>query len=290
MGKILGDAEMKKFIIGIGITAILAFSCLVLAPAEEKNFQEVKDVQKDIQIINLLNNLDLRKEQIKFIIEKAREANDIREDALDKISACKSDMLDACSQIKQEVEAGKVIVGKEEKEAFSRMKHRMEYITKDAEVKIDRLAEEIEANLEQFQLMALDSYKPCIIPIMSKGRIGQSDASAGITKILEKVKSAPDLRYSRAEDKLVERLLEMAKNKAPGDYELNETKARQDILETFQEVRKMNEVDFQIQKSALAEELRNKVFPEKIALDRVEKIKRFLLSENVISVLEKRLK
>jgi hypothetical protein len=282
---------MGKFKIGFIPFSILIFIFfgLSFAQSQEKDLQEVKEVKEDIQIINLLNGLDLNKEQMEFIINKAQEAQAIRNEISSRINACKSEMVKTYAAIKEEVATGRVTVQEEEKKAHAKLKHDIEKMGNSLKEKTDALAQEIGAKLEQFQLIALDNYKACIVPIMTKGRIGQSDADTATVKILERVKTAPDAKYIRVKNKFLERLIDKVKEKAPPGFQIDEAKIRSDITEAFDKIRNMDDVDFQIDKTSIAQNLNDKIFPPQSPMSRNDKIKKFLLSENVMPILEDRL-
>lgn len=278
------------------MTRLIFFIFILLLARPGKSFaqenrtqEELKNIREDIVIINLLNNLDLKKEQMEFILQKAKAIEAIEKSALNKIAVSVPRMLDACGAIKKEVESGRVTVEKEEARDFTETKHGMEDIIKNRDTQIETKAEETEEILEDFQLIALDNYKPCIIPIMKDGRIGQSSGSKSIVKTLERVKNIPELRYAANKNEIINRLLERIKEKAPS-LRIDEEKAREKILNVFGEIRTMDEVTFQIQKTSLAEELHKALLPEPPAMSRIAKIKKFLLSKNSIGILERRLK
>ena len=270
---------------------VIIFMCILpsLIFAQEKELQEVEDIREDIIIINLLNSLDLRKEQMGFILEKAKEVQRIRSDALNETYAYKSEMLNAIGAIKQEVELGRVTVEKEEARYFINTKHRIKNIIRDTQINIDKIAQEVEAKLEPFQLIALEGYKPCIIPKMTNGRIGQADTAIGITKALERVKAAPESRYAQNKDKFIKQILDRIKAEVPLNLQIEEKNIEAEISNTFEIVRNMNDVDFQLKKTSLAEELSNKILPKKNLMSKIDKIEKFLLQENVIPILEQRL-
>jgi hypothetical protein len=108
-------------------------------------------------------------------------------------------------------------------------------------------------------------------------------------KILERVKAAGETKYTQRRDILVNRILERVKEKAPRGFTVEEPKARTEIVETFERIRNMDGIDFQIKKESIAQELRDKIFPKNIEISRKDKINRFLLSGNVINILQKRL-
>jgi hypothetical protein len=268
------------------------FSCLSILPGfgEEEGLGEAKSMKEQIQIINLINNLDLRKEQAEFILDKAKAADQIRNGALSEISNYESEMLKACSAIKEDVESGRVMVEDATARGFRSIKHKIEGVKKEARIKIDALAKGIEANLAEFQVIALDNYKPCIIPIVTKNRIGQSDAATGIIKVLEKVKRAPESKYAHNRDKLVKRISDKIRNNSYADFKIDEQEIKTEIINTFRKVRAMDNIDFQLQKEGIAEELHNRIFLPKEPMARTAKIRFFLLSKNVIPVLEKKLR
>jgi hypothetical protein len=270
---------------------VIIFMCILpsLTFAQEKYLQEVEDVREDIVIINLLNSLDLRKEQMEFILVQAKKAQRIRSDALNKTYAYKSEMLNALGAIKQEVESGRVTVEKEEARDFINTKHQIKNIIKDTQINIDKIAQEVEAKLEPFQLIALEGYKPCIIPEMANGRIGQADTAIGITKALQRVKAVPESRYTQNKDRLIKQLLDRIKAEVPRNLPIEEKNIEAEISSTFERVRSMNDVDFQLQKTSIAKGLSNKILPEKKLMSKIDKIGKFLLQENIIPILEQRL-
>lgn len=273
------------------LISVFFFACLSILPSfgQGQGLPEAKDMREEIQIINLINNLDLRKEQEEFILNKARLAGQIRKSALSEISLYESEMLKAYSAIKNNVESGRVTIEQATAKDFQSTKHKIEGVKKEAQLKIDMLAKEIGANLEEFQVLALDNYKPCIIPIVSNNRIGQSDAATGIIKVLERVKIAPESKYVHNEDKLIKRILDKIKEKSYVDFKIDEQKIKTEIINTFQKVRGMDDIDFQIKKETIAGDLHNRIFPSQKTMTRIAKIKIFLLSKNVIPVLEKKL-
>lgn len=279
--------RIKESYLYLPITiALLAATSLL---AQEDAFREVKELRDDIQIINLLNNLSLRPNQMELILQKAKEAKAIYDLTEEKIDSYKSEMTGSIAAIKEEVEEGKVIVEKESAAEFHRLKEEIEELIRRSHKKIEGIAAEVESNLEEFQLLALDGYQPCIIPIVTDGRVGQADSSKGVGRILEKVRYAPSVRYEQMKEELAQRIIEKVKHKLPPRIELDENQARVKILEVFEKVRSMEDAEFSVQKDKIAEELESKILPEKPQIERSEKIMKFLLADNVIPILEDRL-
>ena len=256
---------------------------------QTKDLEEVKSIKEEIQIINLLNNLDLRQGQIEFIIQKATEAKAIREDIHDKLSANKSRLVESYDAIKEEVSQGRVNLNAKEKRDFHKVQRETEEAISQAYDKIDAIAAVVEGRLESFQLVALDNYKACVIPIMQEGRIGQSDSPTGLVKILEKIKDMPDERYIKKKDILVKRMTDQITKKKYMGIRVDETEIKSRILKIFDKARNMSEVDFMINKESLAKQLKEDIIPARKTASRTDKIKKFLLSDKIIPILEDRL-
>ena len=268
---------------------ILIFACPSQGLSQEKDLSKIKAVQDDIKIINLLNNLDLREGQIRYIIQQAELTKSMRERTLYKIGLLSSDMAEASEEIKEKVGTGRVVIDKGAVMKFRETKAEIERFKKDEYATLGQAALAVEKALEPFQIIALDDYNPCIIPIISNGRIGQSDSASGIAKTLERIKDIPAVRYNRRKELFVYKLLERMKNRLPPQVEFSESKTRTMIMDIFEMVRAMDDADFQIKKNDIAEELKNSILPEKREIPRKTKIKKFLLSKNTIPILKDRL-
>lgn len=277
---------MKRYAI---LAALLLAALPSQAAPKAEDAKETKEVQVQIQIINLLNNIELRDKQADFLLKKAREAKALRADAREKIASYKSKMRDALGKIREEVGDGKVVIQDDAQKTFKSMKGKIDETAGEAARGVDDIVSAVESNLEKYQLIALDDYKPCIIPRVAKGRIGQADTSANIVKLLEKVKDASDRRYAKVREKAADRIMEKIKRPLPGE-KINEAGIREKILDTFDKVRKMDAAEFMMKKGDIANGLVDGVLPKKKEMTRHEKIEKLLLADEVIPVLEERMK
>jgi len=98
----------------------------------------------------------------------------------------------------------------------------------------------------------------------------------------------PTGTFQLKKEKLAAHAVEILKTKRPVTDE-EEAALQRKVLEAFEEVRRMDAADFALRKDALADKLAGELMPEKHGLSRSQKIKTFLLSENVIALLEERL-
>ena len=279
---------MRKFNI-VYFPVILVFFLISPVFPKEDASQETEQLRNDIQIINLLNNLNLRPNQMEFILQKAKEVSAIRHCATDKANLYKAEMTDAYSLIKKEVEDGKVMVDQPNAEKFRLLKEEIERVSHEAYVDVDKIAASVAKELEEFQIVALDNYKPCVIPIIQNDRIGQAGTHQGVIRILEKVRSTPGERYWSTRGELANTIIEKTKLKFPAGVKFDDEQAKLTIFSIFDKARAMEAVDFGLQKEALAEELQNTIVPHTPSMERADKIKKFLLSDNIIPILEKKL-
>ncbi len=281
---------MKNFSL---LIQVLIISILFNFPASGfslgKDFSETENLMEDIKIINLLNNLDLRDEQAEFILSKAEEIKRIRDSSKEKARSLSPEITETCKAIKEEVSGKKVFIDSETAKNFHMAKEEMETTQKEVLERMDNIAKSVEQRLEPFQLNALDDYTACIIPKISKGRIGQADSGEGLVNALERVKKMPEARYEEQKTHLAEKLIERIKKHYPPQETLNEAHIKSKLLKTFEEVRDMEDVEFELKKEDIAKGFEETSLPKKKEMSRAAKIKKFLLSENIIPILKERL-
>ena len=230
------------------LIVILTFSFSPLVFSQDKDLSELKSFRQDIQIINLLNNLDLRKEQTEFIIKKAELVKDIQEGSYRQIYYRSPEMVRAYEAIKEEVGEGRVLLERESTKKFRQLQDEIIKIKREGHDKINEIALSVEKKLEPFQINALDNYRFCIIPIVSENRIGQSSSALGIVKLLERVKDIPARRYNERKTHIADYFLERAKGRIPLGIQIDESQVKSKALNTFETARSLNEVDFQVRK------------------------------------------
>lgn len=278
-----------SFKVSITLTATLVFGIVSASFSEDAVLSELAENNEDIQIINLLNGLDLNVKQMRSILGKAEQVKALQESSNDEIRLLSSRLAEITEDIKGDVGEGKVILEKELSREFGYLEHEIKRIKKETYEKIDEIALTIEAELEAFQLYALDNYIPCIVPVITNGRIGQAGSNTGNVKLLERVKNMPASRYNIKKEQLIGNLLDKVKEKIPPDIELDESKIRSNISNIFDKIRAMEDIEFGINKEALAEELKDGILPAKKPFPRKAKIRKFLLSGNIIPILKERL-
>jgi len=287
------EGAMKKIALLITVLYVFSFVITPIAFSQKDEFEEIKQAQYNIKIINLLNSIDLTEDQMRYVLTKAKEVQRIRQESEALLARHKDDMLDTYKQIEDEFQEGKIAVEKDLSKKFRQEKEELEKVVKEAFNKVDEFAQGIESQLEEYQIIALKEYVPCIIPPEGSGRIGQSASATHFIKILERMRHIPQEYYYWKKEEMVDRAVGKADKKSPPGVRLDKERLRIDISDMFDKVRSLRDTDFQLQKSELAKELKEiiKQKPgEKKEVDVVNRIKQFLLVENIISILEERLK
>jgi len=135
---------------GITFLLLLSLSLPLLS------LTEIEKTVREIKILNLLNGLELSREQMKFILSKAKEAKKLREEMEAKLKPYESLYLDTLRNLKRELIKGGVIDGRLRRQV-GRMQVQKKKIMRDYYDKLFKLAEEVEKNLQDYQLNALSS-------------------------------------------------------------------------------------------------------------------------------------
>jgi len=279
-----------NFKVSIALIATLVLGIASVSFSRDEALLELFEKNEDIQIINLLNGLDLNTEQMRSILRKAEQVKTLEERSTDEIRLFSSRLNELTDNIKGKVGEGKVKLDKELSGEFVRLEQEMKRIKRQTYEKIDKLALAVEAELEEFQLYALDNYIPCIVPVITNGRIGQSGSDERNIKLLERIRKIPAFRYNNKKEEIIDNLLVRIKERIPPVIELDESEARIKISNIFDKARAMEDVEFGINKEALAEEFKESILPARKPFTRKVKIRKFLLSENIIPILRERLK
>ncbi len=274
----------------LGLSCIVLLPVFMISPAFCSDDAAIRAGVEEIRVINLLNNLDLRRDQLEFVLARAREAETYRRE-LRAESACDGARLgEAVAAIQREVEAGKVTVGADDAKEWRAWRARSAKAVASFDAKMGILASQVEAKLEEFQLLAVDSYKACVIPRISGNRIGQSGSHDAIVKLLERVRRLDNAAYESRKEGLAGRAAGKLKEKLPFRAVAPEPAVRDALLASFTAVRAMDDADFMLRKEGIAAKLSEEIAGNARRRTRAGTIRRFLLSSAAIAVLEKKLR
>jgi hypothetical protein len=266
------------------------------SPEKLKNTDDVRDPQtraleEEIILINFLNSLNLRKEQLEFIIRQASEIEETRREVYAEFSRFAGDMRRVERKIKQQVESGKLVVAEQDLVQYRKLNKKSHLLFYRLNDKIKEAIKAVEGKLEDFQLIALDKYFPAIIPMLEGRFIGGNDLSLCLGQILSFSRKIPEKDYEKQKKDFVDKWTalisaDLSPNKKLGEKEL----VKKEFLKSMEKARMMDDVDFSLHMRDLAVDLGPKVTLEVPGKSRQEKIQKFLLSKQSIPVLQKRLK
>jgi hypothetical protein len=260
---------------------------LLFLYTEADGVREIAQIQQEIRILNLVNGLELSAYQMNFILEKAREAEEIRRDFLMTIEDNEAAMLLTFNELKKNRMLDDIVP-----QTLQRQVHTTESRFEDkktaASESLAQIAREVEATLEGNQIYALEHYIACLIPPPGESRIGQSDNPLGFTKQLNRVREIPDYVYQKKKYEIAEKVVDkIKKHLSPGTV-FNEYTEKQRILSLLDEVRSLSDIDFVLNEEEYIEKFKGDYFPETIPVEVSVKIERFLLSPLIIPILEEK--
>ncbi|MBM3310589.1 MAG: hypothetical protein FJY80_03665 [Candidatus Aminicenantes bacterium] len=276
----------KRTLFGVlAAVASLAGAGKTLAQTPFPGLDPTESARREIRLINLLNGLDLAPEQMTLIRDKAEESRRLTEEARAAAAGKQEELGSILSAIKT--------CRLENRDVPRDLAQRFHAL--DAELKAGRrrveearrgLAADVEKSLGQHQVHALETFIPCIIPPKGESRVGQAADVKGIAARMERLRAAPGRMYALRRDEIVARSVEEVRAKAGP---LADQAAEEDLPgrlgDFFDRVRALSPVDFEVQKEKLAGEFAALVKPKTPALDLAKKVEAFLLSPEVIPLL-----
>jgi hypothetical protein len=244
----------------IGLLAVLIIS--LAAPAGQAATEDaIRQLEQDIPSLYLLNGLFLSPEQcdaLASILEEAAECEQEAREAITRLEKRYADDFDRAIQrtAREREQRG----GRDLRTAMQSVRNVQETKHKTLEM----LAEEAYMILTPAQQDIVDTFEPCFIPardFREPVRVGQAaqDLTFGI-RILERLRTVPASRLPEARERALERLVPFVMHKRHTKYSPEaEEEAHEEIAERLDEVleelRPLNEADFELEKNRLAQHM-----------------------------------
>lgn len=282
--------EKEKVSIISGVMVFFLFASLLwgLPELSKEEVEKNEEMRREIRLLNLINGLDLTLKQMEIVLVNAKE-NQRMNDQFEKVLLNREEEMEAAlEEIRLYLRENKEIPSQAVQQY-----HRLDREIREARLKIQEemkdLAKKIEESLEPHQIYQLQEFVPCIIPPKGEKRIGQAKGYKGLTGGLERVRRIPSRIYKQRRDEIVRRTLAGLKLHAPFFSDLDEEEMKRHIELIYDEVRNLGDAEFEIQKERLAEDLVSPFKPEVPSNNLTRKIALFLLSPEVIPVLEARI-
>ena len=248
---------MKKiehilFLAFVIIALLLANSgCASPLIAKAEGLADVGDLQREAQLLNLLDGLELRASQMRFILEKAQEAEEIRDE-----------LMNGADENIEEYQA-----------------------------EMTKIVREVKVILEQHQIYVLVHFASCFIPPQDEARIGQTDGATAAEEVLASIRAIPDARFEGNKGEIARRLIERLKSHLPGGFILviNEEEETARILSILDEARGLSDVEFELQKTDLGQQVLFAYGLHESPVDTCLKIEQHLFDPMIIPLLKEKL-
>ena len=286
------EAEMEKAkvsILGMVLAVFWAASLLWGLPEfPREKLEKTEELRREIRVLNLMNGLDLTLEQMEIILASAKEYQRLMARFEHILRNSQDEMEEVLEEVRSYLRENEDIPSQ-----TVQTYHRLDRENREERLKIQEkmkeIAREVEGSLEPHQLYQLREFVPCIIPPKGEKRIGQAKDYKGLTRGLERVRRIPSSVYYQRKAEIVSRTLEGLKLHAPPFSDWDDEEMKRHIETVYEDVRNLEDAEFEIQKERLAEKLISPFKPEIPSGNALRKVAGFLLSEEVIAVLEERL-
>jgi hypothetical protein len=159
------------------------------------------------------------------------------------------------------------------------------------EEEMTRIAQEVQDILEGHQIYALEHFVPCVIPPQGGARIGQAEDTTAAEGILARIRAIPAARFERNKEEIARRIVDHVKSHLPRRFALaiNEEAEIATILSILEEARALSDVEFELQKTALVQQVKSTYELHQAPVDTCLKIERHLLDPRIIPLLEEKL-
>lgn len=255
-------------------------------PAEE--LEKAEELQREIRLLNLVNGLNLTQEQMEMILRSAEENKKLREGFITTVLHRQEKMEEPLKKIKSYLSERKEIPP-HVAQIYHRLNKEMKKARLEMQERVRDLAKHVEEGLESHQLFQLQKFIPCIIPPKGEARIGQADNYKGRIRSLERIRRIPSRLYQTRKEEILTRTLEAMKIHVPLWVDIDEQEMKNHIQAVYDETRRLDDAEFEIQKQRLAEDIISPLKPDIPSHNLARKIEGFLLSPEIIPILEERI-
>lgn len=286
-----------KTILVIGLVLVLASPAHPLSHERD----EISELLREINILNLINGLNLTEDQARELLRHATDAKAIRDSERREYDSVKTELRAALTGLRDGLYGRDSMPSQEVERRAAELHRRVLDRKEETAERLRRVEEKVALALTPGQAEIVRNFKPCLIPpknLKNPVKAGQAFDSSRAERALEMVRSVPEARYVNARLRIVDGHLAMLERHA-GRMTGSEKEARAALLlETFDRARGMSDEEFAFNRRELALQIdpdradRERREPGKGA--RVERpwmgpgrVGWLLLDEKVIPILEK---
>ncbi|RKX71178.1 hypothetical protein DRP53_02565 [candidate division WOR-3 bacterium] len=241
-------------------------------------------LSNEIRIINLLNGLELDRAQKERIIALATSAQKLHREYESEKEGLEAEIEPLLQELK-EVLIEHDPIPSHLRKSIHRVEEKLIRLRAEYHSRLDSLAQLLTECLRPEQIYVIETYQPCLIPPPGEAKIGQSEKPLGIYHLLDRIRKMPEPVYQRNRDRIIERVAERIVLHAPPWQKLDQKLLKREIGKIFDRTRSLTPLEYSIQREELAEYLKG--FTHRPGSDLEPKIRKFLLSEEVIDLLKR---
>jgi len=249
------------------------------------------EVHREIQLLNLINGLELDREQMEVIIQKAEAAKKIKDEFLSKVEGNNQEIVQAFRTLRGL--RYDLMQDKNISHDLRRQVHetdtRVQHLKERYDERITGLALEIKKILHEHQLYALEQYVPCLIPPEEGSRVSQAENLEGAELQLMRIRNLPYPVFEQRKEEIAQVIINRIRKHLPKGYIIDEESEKERILSIFEEARILSDVDFALRKTELIHRLKSEYESSKPPIDISVKIERFLLTPEIIPLLKEKM-
>lgn len=274
----------------MGALLLASSGCEVVPLVKADGIADVGELQREVQLLNLLNGVELSADQMRFLLEKAQEAQEIREEFKDKADGNIEETIEVLSELKAILMRGENIPDPLRERWYSTHSKNLK-LKGEYEEEMTRMAREVQGILEEHQIYALEQFVPCVIPPKGGARIGQAEDTTAAEGVLARIRAIPTAKFERKKEEIARRIMERLKIHLPRGFVLaisEETETAR-ILSILEETKGLSDVEFELQKTDLVQQVKSAYELPEASTDTCLKIERHLLDPRIIPLLEEKL-
>ena len=250
---------------------------------------EYKQVEQELHTINLLNSLYLSKDQMKSLLPLVKEMNEINLNLTSLMQKNYPHIIAVMKDMKKRLMTHTAITEEQQKELD---KYAIPIYEKMAEKrdKTKVLLQKAKGILNPNQVQIIASYEPCIVPdgrVTDPQKIGGVGGDESFGELLDEIRDMPEDEYKKLKKEYLDRKEKLMK--------VYNTERQIRVLinqldDSMEKARKMNDMDFELHKS----ELMNISMPRSQKPQNVnivdEAVVKFLLNPVMMEYIENKLK
>ncbi len=274
----------------VGALLLASSGCVSLPIAKAEGLTDVGNLQREVQLLNLLNGLELSADQMRFLLEKAKEAQEIREELQGKADENVEETVAVLSELRATLMKDENITDSSREQWYSIRSKNLD-LREEYQAEMTRIAREVQVILEGHQIYALEHFIPCVIPPQGGARIGQAEDTTAAEGVLARIRAIPTARFERYKEEIARRIMERLKIHLPRGSVLaiNEEAETVRILAILEEAKGLSDVEFELQKTDLIQQVKSAYELPQAPVDTGLKIERHLLDPRIIPLLEEKL-